>query len=146
MASLRNMRSAGSLSEVKMMPDGEKKGITVKIDAGLHAEVRAYIESRNMTMADFVAQALYNELHPKIQQEVENMRTIAFQVPDEMYQRIKEYLSRHSMTQKEFCLGLIGAELERDQQITEVQHESEVEEVLEENEEEMDMEMSELTM
>lgn len=96
------------------MPDGEKKGITVKIDAGLHAEVRAYIESRNMTMADFVAQALYNELHPKIQQEVGNMRTIAFQVPDEMYQRIKEYLSRHSMTQKEFCLGLIGAELERD--------------------------------
>lgn len=51
------MRSAGSLSEVKMMPDGEKKGITVKIDAALHAEVRAYIDSRNMTMADFVAQA-----------------------------------------------------------------------------------------
>lgn len=128
------------------MPDGEKKGITVKIDAALHAEVRAYIDSRNMTMADFVAQALYNELYPKLQQEVGNMRTIAFQVPDEMYQRIKEYLSRHSMTQKEFCLGLIGAELERDQQITEVQHESEVEEDLEEIEEEMDMEMSELTM
>lgn len=142
MANLRNMRSAGSLSEVKMMPDGEKKGITVKIDAALHAEVRQYIDSRNMTMADFVAQALYNELHPKIQQEVGNMRTIAFQVPDEMYQRIKEYLSRHSMTQKEFCLGLIGAELERDQQIIEVQHESEIEEVLEENEEEMDMEMT----
>ncbi|MBP3380425.1 MAG: hypothetical protein J6K77_06145 [Ruminococcus sp.] len=130
------------MSEVKMMPDGEKKGITVKIDAALHAEVRQYIDSRNMTMADFVAQALYNELHPKIQQEVGNMRTIAFQVPDEMYQRIKEYLSRHSMTQKEFCLGLIGAELERDQQIIEVQHESEIEEVLEENEEEMDMEMT----
>lgn len=142
MANLRNMRSVSSLSEVKMMPDGEKKGITVKIDAALHAEVRAYIDSRNMTMADFVAQALYNELHPKLQQEVGNMRTIAFQVPDEMYQRIKEYLSRHSMTQKEFCLGLIGAELERDQQIIEVQHESEIEEVLEENEEEMDMEMT----
>lgn len=146
MANLRNMRSAGSLSEVKMMPDGEKKGITVKIDAALHAEVRQYIDSRNMTMADFVAQALYNELHPKIQQEVGNMRTIAFQVPDEMYQRIKEYLSRHSMTQKEFCLGLIGAELERDQQIAEVQQESEVEEVVEENEEEMDMEISEMSM
>lgn len=142
MANLRNMRSVSSLSEVKMMPDGEKKEITVKIDAALHAEVRAYIDSRNMTMADFVAQALYNELHPKLQQEVGNMRTIAFQVPDEMYQRIKEYLSRHSMTQKEFCLGLIGAELERDQQIIEVQHESEIEEVLEENEEEMDMEMT----
>lgn len=115
----------------------------MKIDAALHAEVRAYIESHNMTMADFVAQALYNELHPKMQQEVRNMRTIAFQVPDEMYQRIKAYLARHSMTQKEFCLGLIGAELERDQQIAEMQNESEVEEVLEE---ERDMEMSEMTM
>lgn len=143
MANLRNMHSASSLNGVKMMPDSEKKGITVKIDAALHAEVRAYIESHNMTMADFVAQALYNELHPKMQQEVRNMRTIAFQVPDEMYQRIKAYLARHSMTQKEFCLGLIGAELERDQQIAEMQNESEVEEVLEE---ERDMEMSEMTM
>ena len=25
------------------MPDGAKKGITVKVDAGLHAEVSAYI-------------------------------------------------------------------------------------------------------
>lgn len=139
------MCSASSLNGVKMMPDSEKKGITVKIDAGLHAEVRAYIESHNMTMADFVAQALYNELHPKLQQEVGNMRTIAFQVPDEMYQRIKEYLSCHGMTQKEFCLGLISAELEREH-LAEMQNESEVEEVLEENEEEVDMEMSEMTM
>ena len=40
----------------------EKKGITVKIDADLHAEIREYIESKGMTMAEFVSQALYNEL------------------------------------------------------------------------------------
>ena len=52
----------------------EKKGITVKIDASLHAEIRQFIEQNGMTMADFVSQALYNELHPKIQpQEVKNM-------------------------------------------------------------------------
>lgn len=62
----------------------EKKGITVKIDAALHAEIRQFIESNGMTMAEFVSQALYNELHPKIQpQEVKNMgpmRTMAFQM------------------------------------------------------------------
>ena len=26
------------------MPDGEKKGITVRIDAGLHAEVSQYLK------------------------------------------------------------------------------------------------------
>ena len=101
------------------MPD-EKKGITVKIDAALHAEVREYLESHGMTMAEFVSQALDNELHPKFQmkemQMMANTRTIAFQVPEELYQRIKDYLTRNNMTQKQFFLGLVETELEREQQ------------------------------
>ncbi len=101
------------------MPD-EKKGITVKIDAGLHAQVREYVESHGMTMAEFVSQALDNELHPKFQmkemQTMANTRTSAFQVPEELYQRIKDYLTRNNMTQKQFFLGLVEAELERDQE------------------------------
>lgn len=34
------------------MADENKKGITVKIDAALHAQVKEYIESRGMTMAE----------------------------------------------------------------------------------------------
>lgn len=100
------------------MPTNEKKGITVKIDAGLHAEVRQYLESHGMTMAEFVTQALQDELHPKINMQEEknmgNMRTIAFQVPEELFQRIKDYLQNNNMTQKEFMLGLIENELNRD--------------------------------
>ncbi|MBR3665678.1 MAG: hypothetical protein IKN66_00760 [Ruminococcus sp.] len=44
----------------------EKKGITVKIDADLHAEVKAYVESQGLTMAEFVSKALDDELHPKM--------------------------------------------------------------------------------
>lgn len=101
------------------MPD-EKKGITVKIDAELHAQVREYVESHGLTMAEFVSQALDNELHPKNQmkemQTMANTRTIAFQVPAELYQRIKDYLTRNNMTQKQFFLGLVEAELDREQQ------------------------------
>ena len=100
------------------MPTNEKKGITVKIDAELHAEVRQYLESHGMTMAEFVTQALQDELHPKINMKEEknmgNMRTLAFQVPEEMFQRIKDYLQRNNMTQKDFMLGLIETELNRD--------------------------------
>lgn len=105
----------------------EKKGITVKVDAGLHAQVREYIEAHGMTMGEFVAQALDNELHPRIQ-EVNNMgtRTMAFQVPEELFQEIKDYLNRHRMKQKDFVLGLIRAELDRDQQQTESQEQAEV--------------------
>lgn len=100
------------------MPD-EKKGITVKIDAALHAQVREYVEAHNLTMAEFVSQALDNELHPKFQmKELNNMantRTIAFQVPEELFQRIKDYLQRNNLTQRQFFLGLIEAELDREQ-------------------------------
>lgn len=100
------------------MPTNEKKGITVKIDAGLHAEVRQYLESHGMTMAEFVTQALQDELHPKINiqedKNMGNMRTIAFQVPEELFQRIKDYLQSNNMTQKEFMLGLIENELNLD--------------------------------
>ncbi len=99
----------------------EKKGITVKIDADLHAEIREFIEQNGMTMAEFVSQALYNELHPKIQpQEVKNMgptRTMAFQMPEDMFQKLKDYLHRHNITQKQFVLGLVEAELKRDQEL-----------------------------
>ena len=48
----------------------EKKGITVKIDVELHAEVRQYVEDHEMTMAEFVTLALQDELHPKMNMEV----------------------------------------------------------------------------
>ena len=100
------------------MPD--MKGITVKIPAELHAEVKAYIEAHGMTMGEFIAQAVDNELHPKIQitqedKNMERMRTLAFQVPDSLFQRVKAYLERNHMSQKQFVIGLIEAELEQDE-------------------------------
>ena len=101
------------------MATEEKKGITVKIDAELHAQVREYIEANNMTMAEFVTRALDDELHPKNEMKegvtMANTRTIAFQVPEELFQRIKDYLQRNHLTQRQFLIGLIEDELERDQ-------------------------------
>ena len=113
----------------------EKKGITVKINAALHAEIRQFIEQNGMTMADFVSQALYNELHPKIQpQEVKNMgptRTMAFQMPEDMFQRLKDYLHRHGITQKEFVLGLVEAEIKRDEELINAQNAAKLDETAE---------------
>ncbi len=118
------------------MPSGEKKGITVKIDAELHNQIRQYLEAHDMTMAEFVAQAAENELHPKNQMKegepMANTRTIAFQVPEDLFQRIKEYLQRNNMTQRQFLIGLIEEELEREM----VERESEAEATEDELEEE----------
>ena len=100
------------------MSETEKKGITVKIDADLHAQIRQYIEANGMTMTEFVSKALDDELHPKMNIKEEkymgNMRTMAFQVPEDLFLQIKDYLDRHHMTQKQFVLGLIQDELDRD--------------------------------
>ena len=116
----------------------EMKGVTVKIPADLHAEVKAYIEAHNMTMGEFITLAVDNELHPKNQitqedKNMERMRTLAFQVPDSLFQRVKAYLERNHMTQKQFLIGLIEAELEQDEAQYQASHPEE-----QENEEESD--------
>ena len=127
------------------MPTNEKKGITVKIDAELHAEVRQYLEQHSMTMADFVTMALQDELHPKIEQKeeksMEKMRTLAFQVPEDLFQKIKDYLHRNNMTQRQFVIGLIENEIERD--LTERQAQTEAQEPTEDHDEEETEELTE---
>ena len=111
------------------MPD--MKGITVKIPADLHAEVKAYLESHGMTMGEFIALAVDHELHPKIElkeeKSMENMRTLAFQVPESLFQRVKAYLERNHMKQKQFIIGLIEAELEQDEAQYQAEHPEEQE-------------------
>ena len=105
-----------------------KKGLTVQLPVDLHAEVKQYVEANNMTMAEFVVLALNDELHPKYQEKEENnmanMRTLAVQVPEDLFQRIKDYLRRNNMTQKEFIIGLIESEIERDLTAREAQDEA----------------------
>ena len=108
----------------------ELKGITVRIDAELHAEIKKYLEDNNMTMAEFITHAVDDELHPKyIAQEenkVEKMRTLAFQVPEDLFQRIKGYLARTGMSQKNFVIGLIEEELDRDEEMRAAENTPEV--------------------
>lgn len=103
---------------VRTLSADGKKGITVKVDEALHAEIRQALESQGITMSEFVSLALKEWLHPSMQKKGETtmgyMRTLAFQVPEDLFWKIEDYLQRNKMTQKDFVIGLIEAELERD--------------------------------
>ena len=58
---------------------------------------------------------------------MERMRTLAFQVPDSLFQRVKAYLERNHMTQKQFVVRLIEAELEQDEAQYQASHPEEQE-------------------
>ena len=98
------------------------------VGAELQAEINAYLEQHGMAMDEFIALATQDELRPKTPEvegkEMENMRTLAFQVPESLFQRVKRYLERNQMTQKAFVLGLIEDELDRDEELLQKQQEA----------------------
>ena len=58
---------------------------------------------------------------------MERMRTLAFQVPESLFQRVKAYLERNHMSQKQFVIGLIETELEQDEAQYQTEHPEEQE-------------------
>ena len=74
-----------------------------------------------------------------------NTRTLAFQVSEELFNRLKEYLAKHNLKQKDFVVGLIEQALEQDQIQGEerVQTEEQDEEQTEEQDEEQTEEQDE---
>lgn len=62
--------------------------------------------------------------HPEMEvKSVGNTRTLAFQAPESLFQRVKQYLARNQMTQRPFGIGLIEDELERDKALLRKQQE-----------------------
>ena len=98
----------------------EMRGVTVKIPADLHAEMKDYIAAHQLTIEQFINMAIENELHPKFQMKEEKPmgkdRTLALQVSEEFYQRVKAYLKRHNgMKQNRFLYETILSALEQDE-------------------------------
>lgn len=93
----------------------ETRGITVKVPIDLHNAVRKKLEETGMTMSEYIAQAIENDLYGKDDSNMGEQRTMAFQMPIETFQRLKAYLKRNNITQKKFVLDLIEKALEEDE-------------------------------
>ena len=117
----------------------EMRGVTVKIPADLHAEMKDYIAAHQLTIEQFINMAVENELHPKFQMKEEKPmgkdRTLAFQVSEEYYQRVKAYLKRHNgMKQNRFLYETILSALEQDEALYQSEQTEENAEGSDENE------------
>ena len=54
-----------------------------------------------------------------------DMRTMAIQLPEELFERLKAYLKKNNLKQKQFIIGLIEDALEQDEEDTTAQAGSE---------------------
>ena len=90
----------------------ETKGLTCKIPLELHDRITAEIRQNESTMSKFIEQIIL-EHYAKGATTMRKTRTMAFQVSEELFQQIKEYLARYEQTyhrklsQKEFVISLI---------------------------------------
>ena len=89
----------------------EKKNLCAPIPLSLHQRLRAEQEQRGQTLADYITDILNEHFEGGAKTMGNTNRTIAFQVPEELFDRLKDYLSKNSLKQKDFILGLIEREL-----------------------------------
>ena len=96
----------------------ETKGITCKIPLDLHNRVSEEIRETESTMSKFIEMVIMEHYEKGAVKVMEKGRTLAFQVSEELFQRVKEYLENYEktyhrrLTQKEFVISLIEQALE----------------------------------
>ena len=95
-----------------------QKNLCAMIPAELHSRVRAAQEQAGVTLSAYITQLLTNYYEGVSEKMEKGMRTMAFQMPEEMFQRLKRHLERESertgkkISQKEFVLNLIRQALD----------------------------------
>ena len=96
----------------------ELKGITCRIPLELHNRISGEIREMGSTMGQFVEMIIREHYEKGEKKMMEKGRALAFQVSEELFQKVKEYLAWYEktyhrrLTQKEFVIGLIEEALE----------------------------------
>ena len=96
-----------------------QKNLCAMIPAELHSRVRTAQEQAGLTLSEYITGLLTQFYENGGNEKMKDgMRTMAFQMPEEMFERLKAHLERESertgkkVSQKEFVLGLIRRELD----------------------------------
>ena len=138
----------------------EMKNICGKIPVELHEKVRAEIEEKETSTQIFIQQVIeehFNRLEGKGEESMEK-RTLAVQITEELFQRVKWAVAKEGIKQKDFIIRIIEKaveeveakwqELDQPEEIEETDNLEEAEdtseeEVVESAEKEMNAEISE---
>ena len=93
-----------------------KKNLCAMISTDLHAKIMAEKEQLELnTLAEYV-ERIFTEHFEGGQVSMKAERTLAVQIPAELFERLKEYLAARNLKQKQFIIGLIEDALEQDEE------------------------------
>ena len=92
------------------------KNLCAPIPESLHSQLREHQEASGQTLGQYmtwlITKFYKTEMKPMAK---ENQRTVAFQVPEELFQQFKEYLKRQGIKQNAFFLNCIRQAMEEEQ-------------------------------
>ncbi|WP_294852394.1 4-oxalocrotonate tautomerase [uncultured Oscillibacter sp.] len=94
------------------------KNLCALIPEPLHAKVCEERERSNQTLSQYITELLTNYYENGGKNQMENTRTMAFQISEELFQRLKDFLDREKertgkkLSQKEFIIGLVEKALD----------------------------------
>ena len=92
----------------------EMKNICGKIPVELHEKVRAEIEEKETSTQIFIRQVIeehFNRLENKGEESMEK-RTLAVQITEELFQRVKWAVAKEGIKQKDFIIRIIEKAVE----------------------------------
>ena len=89
-----------------------KKNLCAMIPEALHARVKQEQETKGITLSEFVEQILIE--HFEGGRNMEATRTLAVQISEELFQKMKKFLKDNRITQKEFIINLIEHALDEE--------------------------------
>ena len=91
-----------------------KKNLCAMIPAELHAMIMAEKEQLELnTLAEYV-ERIFTEHFEGGQISMKAERTLAVQIPAELFERLKDYLAAHNLKQKQVLVQLIENALDED--------------------------------
>ena len=100
----------------------ETKNLCAQIPLELRAKVRAEQEKSGLTLGAYITEVLTKFYEKGEVKMNDTTRALAFQIPDELFWRIKDHLTRETertgkrLTQRDFVLGLIEKALDEAEQ------------------------------
>ena len=104
----------------------DKKNLCAQIDTALHMRVRQEQARSGQTLSEYVEQLIQNYYDMKENKKMTgDMRTMAIQLPEELFERLKAHLKKNNLKLKQFIIGLIEDALEQDEEDTTAQAGSE---------------------
>ena len=94
----------------------EMKNICGKIPVDLHEKMKLEIEALGISIPKYLEMVIEEHITRKGEKtDMANLRTVAVQVDEELFSRLKAVLAKNGMKQKDFLIGLIEAALEKEE-------------------------------